>query len=225
MSLISSIMAGDVVTSLLMIISRAFVVFLCLPVHELAHGWAAYKLGDDTAKVSGRLTFNPLAHLNPIGTIMIFIFGIGYAQPVPINPLKFKDYRKGVALTAFAGPLSNIVMGCIFVFLSSFCQFLYSRTGGLLAVQLIALFLYQAAQINISLAVFNLIPVPPLDGSRILAMILPDKIYNNMFRYERYIMLALMFVLLTGVLNGVISALAGFFMRVISFIPNLIFGL
>ena len=101
-SLLGYIFSGNVQMVLLLVLSRAFVVFVCMPVHELAHGWAAYKLGDDTAKSQGRLTFNPFAHLNPIGTIMIFLFGIGYAEPVPINPLNFKDYRRGVALSAAA---------------------------------------------------------------------------------------------------------------------------
>ena len=185
-SLLSYIFAGDVQTVIIMVLSRAFVVFVCMPVHELAHGWAAYKLGDDTAKLQGRLTFNPFAHLNPIGTIMIFLFGIGYAQPVPINPIKFKDYRKGIALTAFAGPASNLVMGLISAFIYAFFAMLTKKTGSD-ALFIISLLFMQAAMVNVSLAVFNLIPIPPLDGSRILAMILPDKAYEKYFRYERII--------------------------------------
>lgn len=220
-SLLSAIFSGNIYIAILLIISRAIVVFLCLPVHELCHGLAAYKLGDDTAKKLGRLSFNPIAHLDPIGTIMIFLFGIGYAKPVPINPLKFKDYRKGVALTALAGPLSNVVMAFVFAFVGSAIN---SFAGSSAAVQVIVLLISLAADINISLAVFNLLPIPPLDGSRILGAVLPDRLYEKYFRYERYIMIALMVLLFTGLLNTPLSFLNNIFHSFIYFIPNLIFG-
>lgn len=220
-SLLSAIFSGNIYIAILLIISRAIVVFLCLPVHELCHGLAAYKLGDDTAKKLGRLSFNPIAHLDPIGTIMIFLFGIGYAKPVPINPLKFKDYRKGVALTALAGPLSNLVMAFVFAFVGSAIN---SFAGSSAAVQVIVLLISLAADINISLAVFNLLPIPPLDGSRILGAVLPDRLYEKYFRYERYIMIALMVLLFTGLLNTPLSFLNNISHSFIYFIPNLIFG-
>ena len=199
-SIISEILSGNFAVVVYMVIARAIVVFLCLPVHELCHGLAAYKLGDDTAKKLGRLSFNPIAHLDPIGTIMIFLFGIGYAKPVPINPLKFKNYRKGVALTALAGH------------------------GGVAVVSILASLISLTAGINISLAVFNLLPIPPLDGSRVLAVILPDRLYEKYFRYERYIMIALMILLFTGILNIPLAFLNRIFSNFIFFIPNLIFG-
>ena len=165
-SILSAIFSGNMYYAVLMIIARAIVVFLCLPVHELCHGLAAYKLGDDTAKKLGRLSFNPIAHLDPIGTIMIFLFGIGYAKPVPINPLKFKDYRKGVALTALAGPLSNLAMAFVFAFVGSAVASF--ADAGSTAVRIIVLLISLAADINISLAVFNLLPIPALDGGRLL---------------------------------------------------------
>lgn len=226
MSLIRSIMSGDVFTVVILVAARAFVVFCCLPIHELAHGWMAYKLGDNTAKNMGRLSFNPIAHLDPIGTIMIFLFGIGYARPVPINPLKFKDYRKGVALTALAGPLSNLVMSFIFAFLSAGASFIAAKTYSTSIIfEIIVLFFSFASTVNISLAVFNLLPIPPLDGSRILGAILPDRLYEKYFRYERIIMIALIALLFTGVLDGLLSVLIVFFQKIINFIPNLIFGL
>lgn len=220
-SLISAILSGDVTVVIMLVIARAIVVFLCLPVHELCHGLAAYKLGDDTAKRMGRLSFNPIAHLDPIGTIMIFLFGIGYAKPVPINPLKFKDYRKGVALTALAGPLSNLVMAFVAAFVSAAVGYFFQTFA---AAQLITLLFSLTASINISLAVFNLLPIPPLDGSRILGMILPDRLYEKYFRYERVIMIVLMVLLFTGVLNGPLAFLNNIFRNFVFFIPNLIFG-
>lgn len=221
-SLLGYIFSGNVQMVLLLVLSRAFVVFVCMPVHELAHGWAAYKLGDDTAKSQGRLTFNPFAHLNPIGTIMIFLFGIGYAEPVPINPLNFKDYRRGVALTAAAGPISNLIMGFASALFYSLFYMIYGKTGSV-ALMFISLLFFYSAQVNVSLAVFNLIPIPPLDGSRILAMVLPDKAYEKYFRYERIIMIVLIVLLFTGILNAPISFLVNFFMKVVLFIPELIF--
>ncbi len=220
MSLIRAIASGDFAYVALLILSRAFVIFCCLPVHELAHGWTAYKLGDNTAKNSGRLTFNPFAQLNPIGTIMIFIFGIGYANPVPINPANFKNPKKGMALTALAGPLSNLLMGFVSVFLS----YLFMANAHSDAVSYLALFFYYAATVNVTLAVFNLIPVPPLDGSRVLSVFLPESAYFGLMRYERYIMIGLMVLLFTGVLNNVIGALSNIMMMLISIIPKIIFG-
>ncbi len=220
-SIISAVLSGSFQVVVYMVIARAIVVFLCLPVHELCHGLAAYKLGDDTAKKLGRLSFNPFEHLDPVGTIMIFLFGIGYAKPVPINPLKFKDYKKGVALTALAGPASNLVMAFIAAFVSTA---LYHFFGSVAAVSVVAYLFYMIASINISLAVFNLLPIPPLDGSRVLAVILPDRLYEKYFRYERYIMIALLILLFTGILNTPLSFLNNIFSNFIFFIPNLIFG-
>ena len=220
-SLISAIFSGNVTVVIMLVIARAIVVFLCLPVHELCHGLAAYKLGDDTAKKMGRLSFNPIAHLDPLGTIMIFLFGIGYAKPVPINPLKFKDYRKGVALTALAGPLSNLAMAFVSAVVSAAVLHFFS---GAAAARVIAYLFSLTASINISLAVFNLLPIPPLDGSRIFAMILPDRLYEKYFRYERVIMIVLMVLLFTGILNAPLAFLNNIFSNFIFFIPNLIFG-
>ncbi len=220
-SILGDIFKGNYIEAIITVVARMFVVFCCLPVHELAHGWAAYKQGDDTAKKLGRLSFNPFSHLDPVGTVMIFLFGIGYAKPVPINPLKFKDYRKGTALTALAGPLSNLVMSFIFAFIGSG---LGKIAGTSTAMYLLVLFFSFAANINIALAVFNLLPIPPLDGSRVLAVVLPDRAYEKYFRYERYIMIALMVLLFTGVLDTSLSLLNNLFHNFVYFLPNIIFG-
>ena len=223
-SLISVIRSGDTVTAILMILSRAFIVFVCLPIHEYAHGYAAYKMGDNTAKNLGRLTLNPLAHLNPIGTIMIFLFGIGYAQPVPINPRNFTNYKKGMALTAFAGPLANVAMAFVSGFLYALAIFLHNKFA-LVFLAYIGLFFLFSAQINSMLAVFNLLPIPPLDGSRILGVVLKGKAYDMYYKYERYIMLALLALLFFGFLTTPITFLTNLLMKIVLFIPNLIFGL
>lgn len=221
LSFLTYLREGMYFEAVISIISKAFVIFCCLPVHELAHGLIADKCGDKTARVQGRLTINPFAHLDPIGTIMIFLFGIGYAKPVPVNPAKLKHPRKDMALIALAGPVSNLIMGfvCIFIYYA-LLRFLPES----IAVNAVLYFFNFAAMVNVSLAVFNMLPVPPLDGAKVLGSVLPDKIYFKVMQYERYIMLGLMVLLFLGVFNGIISVVSGFMMRIISFIPELIFG-
>lgn len=220
-SLFSLIRSGNTLEAIMFILSGCFVVFVCSPIHELAHGWAAYKLGDNTAKREGRLTFNPIAHIDPIGMIMILIFGFGYAKPVPVNMNNFKNPKSGMALTALAGPASNLIMA----FVSMFLHYIVSALGSSsLIMQIISIFFFYSAYINVSLGVFNLIPIPPLDGSKILAGVLPDRVYYKYMVYERYVMIALIILLFTGVLDTPISWLAGKMMMLISFIPELIFG-
>lgn len=188
---------------------RVFIIFCVLPIHEFAHGYVACKLGDDTARLKGRLTMNPLAHVDPFGALMVILVGFGYAKPVPVNLGKFKRGKRKqyMALTAFAGPVSNIIMATIFTFF--YCliyhKFIYINDN----MVYVALFLSVAAQINISLAVFNLLPIPPLDGSRILNAFLPDRLYFKIMQYERYIVLAVFALILLNVLDGPIAFLTG----------------
>jgi len=204
----------------MIIMSSLFVVFCCLPIHEFSHALAATKLGDDTAKNQGRLTINPFAHLDLIGTIMIILFGIGYAKPVPVTARNLKNPKRDMALISLAGPISNLVMG----FINNFIAIgLYNGVGYNGTTAPFIIFFSFAAQINVVLAVFNLLPIPPLDGSKILAAVLPSKAYLKYMQYERYIMIGLMILLFTGVLSVPISFLTDVMMKFISIIPNLIF--
>lgn len=221
MSIFSLLRSGETSLLIIIVLSRMFVVLCCMPVHEMAHAYAAYKCGDDTAKLKGRLTINPFAHLDLIGTLMILFFGIGYANPVPVNPARLKHPKKNMALISFAGPLANIIMSFIFIFLTYFLMFIAPTNN---VIYMVASFFSYAAQVNVTLAVFNLIPIPPLDGSKILTAVLPDKIYFSLMRYERYIMIGLFVLLFLGVLNGPISWLSDILLNIISFIPSLIFG-
>ncbi len=212
---------GDYLSFLIMVLSTCFVVFCCLPIHELAHALVADKCGDDTARIKGRLTVNPFAHLDILGTIMIFLFGVGYAKPVPVNPARLKHPRRDMALIALAGPVSNLIMGFIAVFLFYIFGSFNSENP---AFSALSYFFYIAASVNVTLAVFNLLPIPPLDGSRIFSSILPDKIYFKIERYERYIMIGFIIILFTGILDGVISFISGGMMDLISIIPKAVFG-
>ena len=223
-SLISLIRNGDVAGAITFILSGCFVVFVCSPVHELAHAFAAYKLGDDTAKRDGRLTFNPLKHIDPIGMIMILVFGFGYAKPVPVNFGRLHNPKRDGALVALAGPASNILMSFIFGFGFVGLQKLFMVTQSQ-AFEIISYFFYYAAYINIALAVFNLLPIPPLDGSKILAGILPDKIYWKYMQYERYAMIFVLILLFTNILNRPLIFLESLLMRLVLFVPSLIFGM
>lgn len=166
-------------------------------IHELAHGWVAYRLGDPTAKFLGRLSLNPLKHLDPIGTLMLFIFGFGWAKPVPINLDYIHNRQKGLILVSSAGILANTAL--------AFLTFLLSDIFSHSLSEPIRLLLYYLAQINIILAAFNLIPIPPLDGSKILMGFMPDQYRYAFSRLEPYGFFIIIGLLYIGVLNPVIA--------------------
>lgn len=203
----------------ILFLARLFVVFCTLPVHEYAHAFVADKLGDKTARLSGRLTLNPMAHIDILGAIMILFVGFGYAKPVPVNPRNFKNPKKGMALTALSGPFSNILMAVVFMFLSN----VLSLFGSSLFVQAFYVFFSFAASINIGLAVFNLIPIPPLDGSRVLELLISDKYYYKFAQYERYIVIVIFGLIVFGVLDAPLAFLQNHLYSALNYIVSLPF--
>lgn len=189
---------------LIYVCTRLLIIFTILPVHEYAHGWAARKMGDDTAYNMGRLTLNPLAHVDWFGAVCLMLFGFGWAKPVPINPRNFKNYKKGTALTALAGPAANLICAAIGILAYRLCYDFLCVTGSA-TLYYVCLALSAFASINLSLCVFNLIPVQPLDGSRIFSAILPTKVNMFLYKYQRQIYMVFLLLLFLGALTGPLS--------------------
>ena len=184
-------------TQIMMYICRALVVLLTIPFHESAHALVSHWLGDDTAVRAGRLSLNPMRHFDPLGALCMIAAGVGWAKPVGINPTRFKNPKRGMAVSAAAGPLSNFLLAYAAMLLY---KVVYYACGGA-APQLVLDFLYVLISMNISLGVFNLIPVPPFDGSRIVLLFLPQKLYFQAMRYEKYIMGVVLLLVFFGLLN------------------------
>ena len=180
---------------------------LCITFHETCHGLAAYRLGDNTAKRMGRLSLNPLKHVDLMGLIMMALFRFGWAKPVPVDMRNFKNPKAGMALTALAGPVSNVVLAYAAVVLCNFVMFLADRLGSTWLLLALAQFFVYAEIISAGLAVFNVFPIPPLAGSKVLFALLSDRAYDRLMRYEKYGMGLLMALLVTGAIDRPLGAM------------------
>ena len=180
---------------------------LCITFHETCHGLAAYRLGDNTAKRMGRLSLNPLKHVDLMGLIMMALFRFGWAKPVPVDMRNFKNPKAGMALTALAGPVSNVVLAYAAVVLCNFVMFLVDRLGSTWLLLALAQFFVYVEIISAGLAVFNVFPIPPLDGSKVLFALLSDRAYDRLMRYEKYGMGLLMALLVTGAIDRPLGAM------------------
>ena len=206
------------IVSLLDAVLRVAAVLLCLTVHETCHGLAAYALGDPTAKSMHRLSLNPLHHIDWFGLAMMFAAGFGWAKPVPVDPRYFKKPKQGMAVTALAGPVSNFLLAVLLILISKAIYLYAPYTAVWDAV--FTFCLYTAAPLSIGLGLFNLLPIPPLDGSKVLGVLLPDEAYSKLMRYERYGILLLLALSLLGVTGNFIS---GVIVRVYETMFNLIY--
>ncbi len=216
------------------LIAKLMIIFLVLPIHEFAHAWAAHKLGDTTAAYSGRLTINPLAHIDIIGAICLILTPFGWAKPVPINPNKFKNPRAGMAISAAAGPISNLLFALVaFIpyriietYLTDIEFYLSTSEQTYETLSVILQILAFFVSVNIGLAIFNLIPFPPLDGSKVLSFFVGPKFDRFIYQNQMVVQLGFMVVILSGILDRPLSFIGGFvidFLYLITdFIPKLI---
>ncbi|MBR6107358.1 MAG: site-2 protease family protein [Oscillospiraceae bacterium] len=219
--------------TLIELLAHLVIIFLILPLHEMAHAWTAYKLGDDTASIQGRMTLNPIAHIDPFGALMLLFTGYGWAKPVPINPRRFDrkhSVRFGVAITALAGPVSNLLAAFIgmivyrFYFMSNFfvsgwAQYRMNDEAMNPAV-LLFYFLQFFITVNIGLALFNLIPIPPLDGSKIVSYFTPAKFDRWFIDNQQIVMIVFMIVVFSGILQTPLSWMSDQIWRLFIFMTD-----
>ena len=183
---------------------------VCITFHEVSHGFVAYKLGDNTAKDAGRLTLNPIKHIDIFGLLMMVVFKFGWAKPVPINMNNFKNPKGGMAITALAGPVSNVLLAAVFLLIYGFLYTPLAAAGTF--GEVIGNMLYLTAYLSCALAVFNIIPISPLDGSKVLFSFLPEKAYYTLMRYEMIGMVVLLFIVWSGAFsNFLVTWTDGFF--------------
>ena len=199
-SIIQNLVSGrsvDLAGVIASILAVLFVIFCILPVHEWAHAWAANRLGDPTAKLQGRMSLNPLVSFDPVGALFLLLFGFGWAKPVPIDSRYFKNRKRDTALTALAGPLSNLIVA----WLGALVYWGVYAAAGVNVPDFVSYFISAYISINAALAVFNLIPLPPLDGSKILGSFLSDRALYNYYRYQNVIIIIAFVVLFSNVLS------------------------
>lgn len=227
-SSLSTIINGgsvDLLSVGVQIFSVLFIIFLILPLHEFAHAKIASKLGDPTPKWDGRLTFNPLASIDPLGALALLLFGYGWAKPVQVDPRYFKNPKRDMAIVAVAGPISNFLAALVgaFIYVAVFIFVPYSS-----AMVYVYTFFSYYISINIIIAVFNLIPVPPLDGSRIVGAFLSDRALNQYYRYQRYFYMIFFVLMFSGFLSTPLGIAQNFFYDIImniAIFPFELFGL
>ena len=195
---------------------------LCIVFHELCHGFVAYKLGDNTAKSAGRLSLNPFKHLDIVGLIAMMFLHVGWAKPVPVNMNSLKNPKRGMAITALAGPLSNILLAAVVLLLYGFLYIPLLKLGdfGYVIIETLG----RTAVFSCSLAVFNIFPIPPMDGSKVLFALLPDKAYYKLMEYEHYGMLIVLLLVITGVIDPVLTYLVNALVGLLSPLMNLGFS-
>lgn len=221
--MLRELLSGDFQISdlIIHILSCLVVIFITMPIHESAHAFVATKLGDPTPRYQGRLTLNPFAHIDYVGALAMIFLGVGWARAVQVNPRNFKNPKIGMAITALAGPMANILTATLSMILAYVCITIAAPLGVISAYA--CDFFVNVAFFNIYLAVFNFIPIPPFDGSRILFAVLPDRYYWKVMQNERILMFVMILIIATDVLTVPLNAAANAIYDLINGIVSLPF--
>ena len=207
---------GDAATIIQTLIARVLVLMTAIPIHEYAHAWAAEKMGDSTARYYRRLSLNPFDHIDPIGALMLLVLGFGFARPVPINSMNFKNRTAGTVVSSLAGPASNILMALFCMIIAKLLRLGFYATGFTFLVGIFKVIMFMV-QVNLSLAVFNLLPLPPLDGWHAVSPFIPRPFYWEKIRpYERQLVWIVLLLVWVGALDGIISFFVMFFFNLIN---------
>lgn len=219
--ILNAIRTGDLTYILMSFLASLFVVFIVMPIHEFAHAYTSYKLGDPTPKLMGRLTLNPLKHIDPIGAVAIILIGFGWGKPCPIDPRYYKDRKKDMAKVAFAGPGINFIFAFVLIFIQTLLQTLMSNSSSNV-VAAIVIFCIYAARINIFIALFNLIPIPPYDGYDILNLFLPSNFASFFERNQRILNIVFLILIFSGAISLPLNFLTSGIHKFFEFIITLI---
>lgn len=214
---------GSFLPSLTDLLLTVVAILPAMVFHEIAHGWVSYKLGDPSPKYDGRLSLNPLRHIDPIGALFLLVFKFGWAKPVQVNPRYYKNPKSGMALVALAGPVANFILALVCLIVMNVIE---KTTGG--SVGMVAYYVYQfflmSAYVNVGLGVFNLLPLPPLDGSKVLGVFLPTRVYFKYMQFEQWGFVLLFALLAIGAFNRPLYFLRNGVMNYLDFIAGALTG-